>query len=452
MEGLEGIIVAGLAPHPPIIVPEVGQAQLKKVEATCNAMREWAGRIKELDPDVVFVMSPHAPASYEEIPVFTVERFYGDLFAFGASVSWEVQGDLELARAIVDRAEERGIPVRALVRSTARGSRGELDHGMMVPLYYLRKAGLEVPIVGSGMGILPLGELAEFGKVVAEAARKLKRRLAFVASGDLSHRLTPGAPAGYDPSGKEFDRFVVDSLAKGDLDSLLSTDLHLAERAGECGLRPIAAMCGALWDRPFSPRLMSYEGPFGVGYAVFLALPSGDGAGSATGASPAVRLARETLETYVRTGKVIEPPADLGEELRAPAGTFVSLKKRGMLRGCIGTIRPSMETAAKEIISNAIKAGTADPRFPPVSPEELDELEYSVDILKPPEPVSSLDQLDPKRYGVIVRKGGRTGLLLPDIEGVDTVAEQIEIACRKAGIIPGEKGIELYRFEVVRYH
>lgn len=452
MEGAKGIVIAGLAPHPPIIIPEVGQAELGKVEKTCESMREWARQIKAADPDSLFIMSPHAPASFDGIPVFTVEKFYGDLFAFGASVSFEVEADLELSTAIVNRSRERGIPVRSLTRSARAGSVGELDHGMMVPLYYLREAGLRVPMVGAGIGILPLEVFYRFGRMIEEVARELKRRLAFVASGDLSHRLIPGAPAGYDPRGKEFDRFIVDSLSSGDPGCVLSTDLDLAERAGECGLRPIAAMCGVLSGLAFSPKLMSYEGPFGVGYAVFLALPAHAGSDGGESPSPAVRLARETLETYVRTGKVIDPPADVSEELKAPAGTFVSLKKKGMLRGCIGTIRPTKTSAAEEIIANAISAGTADPRFPPVSEEELDEIVYSVDILKDPEPVRSLDELDPKKYGVIVRKGNRTGLLLPDLEGVDTVQEQIEIACRKAGINQNEGGIELYRFEVVRYH
>jgi len=165
-----------------------------------------------------------------------------------------------------------------------------------------------------------------------------------------------------------------------------------------------------------------------------------------------VRLARETIENYVRFGKVISPPDDLPQELKEnQAGVFVSLKKFGNLRGCIGTFIPSQKNIALEIIHNAINAAVDDPRFPPVSVPELKDLTISVDILSSPEEVSSPVQLDPRKYGVIVSSGYKKGLLLPDLEGVDTVEQQIDIAKRKAGIYPGEK-VKLYRFEVKRFY
>jgi AmmeMemoRadiSam system protein A len=134
------------------------------------------------------------------------------------------------------------------------------------------------------------------------------------------------------------------------------------------------------------------------------------------------------------------------------AGTFVSIHKHGMLRGCIGTIEPTQANVAQEVIQNAISSATRDPRFPPIGPEELADLDIKVDVLGESEPVDGLEELDPKRYGVIVQsaRDWRKGLLLPDLEGVDTVEYQVDIARRKAGIRPGEP-IKLYRFEVVRY-
>lgn len=168
--------------------------------------------------------------------------------------------------------------------------------------------------------------------------------------------------------------------------------------------------------------------------------------------SPHVKLAKKAVETYVRENRVIDVPPDVPEELKnTRAGVFVSLKKNGALRGCIGTIEPVQDNLAEEIIANAISAAVRDPRFLPVEEDELDELTYSVDVLKPAEPVHDIRELDPKRYGVIVECGSRRGLLLPDLEGVDTVEEQIDIARRKAFIGPHEP-IRLYRFEVVRYH
>jgi hypothetical protein len=165
---------------------------------------------------------------------------------------------------------------------------------------------------------------------------------------------------------------------------------------------------------------------------------------------PLVQLAKETVETYVKKGKVPSPPKELALEMKEKAGVFVSLHKLGGLRGCIGTFEPAAPNVAEEIINNAISAATRDPRFLPVVPEELAQLNYSVDVLTAPEPVKDESQLDPKKYGVIVEYGFRRGLLLPDLAGVDTVDHQIDICRQKAGIAPDEP-IKLYRFKVNRY-
>ena len=166
---------------------------------------------------------------------------------------------------------------------------------------------------------------------------------------------------------------------------------------------------------------------------------------------PYVALAKAALEAYVKERKIITPPKNLPREmLEERAGVFVSIKKNGDLRGCIGTICSTTGNIAEEIIRNAISAGTGDPRFFPVREDELEELDYSVDVLKEPEPVNSIKELDAKKYGVIVSSKGRRGLLLPDIEGVDTPEEQISIALRKAGIMPNEK-YTIERFEVIRH-
>ena len=165
---------------------------------------------------------------------------------------------------------------------------------------------------------------------------------------------------------------------------------------------------------------------------------------------PLFQLARQAMEAHVRQGAVIEPPADLTPEMAGQAGTFVSLHKGGALRGCIGTFQPTQPNVALEVIQNAISAATRDPRFDPVGPDELDDLDIAVDVLSPPEPVDSVADLDPARYGVIVACGRRRGLLLPDLEGVDTAQQQVDIARRKAWIKPHEP-VQLYRFEVVRY-
>lgn len=164
---------------------------------------------------------------------------------------------------------------------------------------------------------------------------------------------------------------------------------------------------------------------------------------------PLVKLAKETVESYIREGKTPQPK-ELTPEMKERAGVFVSIHKHGELRGCIGTFEPTKDNVAEEIIANAISSATRDPRFPPMAASELSDLEYSVDVLTKPEPVENASQLDPRKYGVIVESGVRRGLLLPDLEGVATVERQIEVCRLKAGILADEP-VKLYRFQVERF-
>jgi AmmeMemoRadiSam system protein A len=275
------------------------------------------------------------------------------------------------------------------------------------------------------------------------------RRVAFIASGDLSHRLKPQAPAGYNPNAHVFDEQVVDALRANDPAKIIDIDFNLRRLAGECGYRSMLVAIGASSELPLSCEVLSYEAPFGVGYLV--AQITNQTAGITKEISlPA--LAREAVETFVRSGQILSPPPSTGEFLSSRAPCFVSLKTRnGELRGCIGTIEPSRDTLAQEIVANAISAATNDPRFEPVRPEELTNLRYSVDVLFPPEETVMSD-LDPSVFGVIVEdeSGTRRGLLLPDIPGIDNAEQQVEIAARKAGIRRDER-VRLYRFKVERY-
>jgi AmmeMemoRadiSam system protein A len=303
---------------------------------------------------------------------------------------------------------------------------------------------------------------------VQQAVEESDKNVVIIASGDLSHKLTPDSPNGYTPLGKEFDEKLLDLLSKSDVEGIVRMDKRFIEEAAECGMRSIIAMLGALDGYEFSANVLSHEGPFGVGYGV-VAVEAGNRSKGRElldsikakhfadmkrirdGEDPYVALARQTVETYIRQGKVIKPGKDLPDEMfTKKAGVFVSIHKNGELRGCIGTISPVYENVASEIIHNAISASTRDPRFEPIEENELDVLEYSVDVLNPAEPVDSIEELDPKRYGVIVRRGYRSGLLLPDLEGVDTPQQQLSIALQKAGIRPDEP-YTIERFTVERH-
>ena len=258
-------------------------------------------------------------------------------------------------------------------------------------------------------------------------------------------------------------------MAEGDFLQFLTTDPAFCDRAAECGLRSFQIMAGALDGLDVEAKLLSYEGVTGVGYGVATFAVTGPNknrhfgeqcaelertrlAEKKASEDPWVRLARLSLETFVKTGERLEHlPSGLPTEMTGQtAGAFVSLHAHGQLRGCIGTTGPTTENVAWEIVQNAVSACSRDPRFPLVTVSELDSLEYSVDVLGQPEPIPSPAELDVKKYGVIVSCGGRRGLLLPDLEGVDTVFDQIAIAKQKAGIAPDEDA-QLERFEVVRH-
>lgn len=454
-----------LTPHPPILLPEVGRGREREISATGEAMRAAAGEVARWKPDVLIVSSPHTILYGDYFHIAPGSGAWGDMSAFGApQVRIEAQYDAPLRDEIVRLSQAAGLEAGTL------GQRDPaLDHGILIPLYFLRKAGVNCPIVRMGLsGFSPLAHY-RLGQCVAEAVEALGRRAVFVASGDLSHKLKADGPYGFAEEGPIFDEAVTRAMDAGDFLRFLTMDPALCERAAECGLRSFQIMAGVLDGLAVAPRLLSHEGTFGVGYAVALFPVTGRDetrrfAGPCAQArrdrlrerrsreDPWVRLARLALETYVRTGRPLERlPDGLPRELtHRAAGAFVSLHKDGRLRGCIGTIVPTRENVAWEIVQNAVSACARDPRFPAVRPDELDELEYSVDVLGAPEPVDSPAQLDPKAYGVIVSAGQRRGLLLPDLDGVDTVEQQLDIARQKGGIRPGEP-YKMERFKVVRH-
>ena len=352
------------------------------------------------------------------------------------------------------------------------GTAGEkdrrLDHGTMVPLYFVNRYWTGYRLVRIGLSGLPLTEHYRLGQYIQSTADALERKTVLIGSGDLSHRLKADGPYGYQKEGPEYDRRIMDVMERGAFGELLEFSEDFCEKAAECGHRSFVIMAGALDGQKIKSERLSYEGPFGVGYGICTYEVCGPDAGrrflkayqerslarlhrQREQEDAFVRLARETIEQYVRSKEVLRCPGTLPEEMRKRrAGVFVSLKKDGRLRGCIGTIQAVQASLAEEIIYNAVSACSKDPRFEPVSQEELEHLTIHVDVLGDTERIDSPEELDVKRYGVIVTSGYRRGLLLPNLEGVDTVEEQIAIARQKAGI-GGTEEVELERFEVVRH-
>ncbi|MCL0080687.1 AmmeMemoRadiSam system protein A [Peptococcaceae bacterium] len=464
------VVFCGVAPHPPIVVPEVGRREAEKVSATAQALLQLGQRVKKSQAEILVIISPHSPLFNDAIAVNSTGRLTGDLGNFGApGVSFDCAGAPVLAGEIVTECKKLDLMAVALDQRIAGdfNTNLALDHGVTVPLYFLRQAEVDLPLVVVSMAPFSLEKLYRFGVAVHQAAQTVQQQVALIASGDLSHCLTPGAPGGYQPAAAAFDQKVVQLVAAADAQGLMEIDAQTIAQAGECGLRPVVMMLGALDGRRVEAEVLSYQAPFGVGYLVATLKPGVADAGRSILGHLAkqqlaavasrrqqesflVQLARQTLESYVLGQPAETAPEQVPAEFNRPAATFVSIKKNGQLRGCIGSVLPQRQNIKEEVIHNAISAGIHDPRFHPVRPEELADLDYSVDVLSDPEPVAGIAELDPKKYGVIVKSGGRKGLLLPNLEGINTVQEQVRIAREKASITPDEE-ISLERFEVIRY-
>jgi AmmeMemoRadiSam system protein A/AmmeMemoRadiSam system protein B len=458
IETSSAIVFSGIAPHPPIMVPEVGGPSIVQAQRSIDAMVELTDRIIRSGAETVVLISPHAPLDARAFVAYHDRKLQGDFANFRApDTHIEFPLDEELLAAIGKEASEDDYEVLSLADY-------ELDHGTAVPLYFLDRNGWRGRVVALGYSFLSDDDHLKFGNCIRKAVEKLGRPVAFIASGDLSHRLKPGAPAGYNPGAYRFDKEVVDALNDNSPNRILEIDHDVRRTAGECGYRSMLVALGAINELSPACEVLSYEAPFGVGYLVAQLTNSKaaeqnavqssteDASENFDSNSDLPALARLAVETFVLTGKQIKPPEKPSSPLSARAGCFVSIKAfDGDLRGCIGTIEPIKQNLAQELIANAISAATRDPRFDPVAAGELKDLRYSVDILGASEP-TSFEDLDPKIYGVIVEdeSGQRRGLLLPDILGVTTARQQVDIAARKAGIDPGET-LKLSRFRVNRY-
>ncbi len=591
------LLSAYIVPHPPLAVPEVGKGQEKQIPETMKAYREIADEIARQAPDTIILVSPH-------------NRFCREFFYISDGSSWassfrdfrvyepiiRMNYDEDMIRDITRAAKRAGIPAGNFGETLLPSRQG--DHGSLVPLYFLAKAApsnsttptasapaaeqaqpadnsdnntdsqpaatldLAPEIVRLSITSFSHEKHWDFGRVIGRYLEKSPKRVIFIASGDLSHRLKEDGPYGLSAEAPAFEKRLVEALDQGDFQHVVSLSSDLCEEVGECGIRGFCILGGVLDGTSYTSQVLSHEDTFGVGYAVARYWPkppatslhadstsepdsrdlytvcedkpnrsstkfsetepadqaaansevdssAGDTAANKQAANsqaadsqggkeggkrdardardardtrgardardargaeerqgilgnPYTDLARRAVEVRVKTGRQLELSGVIRHALpqamtKHQAACFVSIHYRkkageeeGALRGCIGTIRAMGAALADEIVQNAMSAALEDPRFPPITAKELPELVYSVDVLGSPEDVATPDELDVKRFGVIVSSGYRRGLLLPDLVGVDTVEQQIAIAKRKAGI-PQDEPCRLQRFTVTRY-
>ena len=459
------IIASFMVPHPPMIVPEVGRGSEKQVAKTIASYEKVAEQIAALKPDTIIISSPHSVMYSDYFHVSPGSGAKGSFADFGApQVKFDVEYDQELVNLLAERTEASHFPAGFLGEK-----RPELDHGTMVPLWFITKKYKDFKLVRTGLSGYDLLKHYEFGMMIKDTVEELGRKVVYVASGDLSHKLQDYGPYGFAEEGPEYDKRIMDVCSAARFGELFDFDETFCEKAAECGHKSFVIMAGAFDGQAIEATQYSHEDVTGVGYGICSFIPKGPDAGrhfleqrlkqvqedlntKRQKSDAYVKLARASAEYFVTNGDVMPLPDWVPEELlNKEAGAFVSIHKFGGLRGCIGTIAATQKNLALEIIHNAVSAVSRDPRFDPVTEDELKYLDINVDVLGDAEPIKSPSELDVKKYGVIVQSGHKRGLLLPDLDGVDTVEQQIDIARRKGGIAPGDE-IELFRFEVVRHY
>jgi aromatic ring-opening dioxygenase LigB subunit len=265
------IVFSGVTPHPPILVPEIGREEIEKCLKSRNGLQIFSQKLRDAHPEVLVLITPHGPVFQDAVSVYTSLQYSGNFKQFGASsVKLAAKGYPSLGMRILEEAASKSISAAELNETTYKKWEVPpyLDHASMVPLYYFREAGLDLPMVLISIGFLPYPTLFEFGVCVQKAVEKEGKRAAVIASGDLSHRLIPAAPYGYEPLGKEFDKKILELLEVHDAAGILKMDPLFIEKIGECGFRPILIMLGATQGLNLQKEVVSYEGPFGVGYGV----------------------------------------------------------------------------------------------------------------------------------------------------------------------------------------
>lgn len=445
------IVFAGLMPHAPILVPGVGGESLYQARATATAMSTVAGHVLATEPDTVVVISPHSPRQPGAFGLWATPRVRGSLSRFGSPEdAVDLPLDQDFASRLEIEGDRRGVRIWRI-------SRGALDHGALVPLCYLTAEGWHGRTVVVGLNFPHEGGLEELGQAIAATAKHLQRRTAIIASGDMSHRLTCTAPSGYDPEAHRFDETFIGLLRDAAVRKLGQIDPALQERAAEDVVDATAVAVAASEYRTAGHEVLSYEGPFGVGYGVAILFETPNfraaGAPGEGGSGEVVSLlsdlpgiARRAVEAKLQ-GQPEKPSFSVQGEVAGRHAVFVTVRTNdGKLRGCRGVTTPGAENLVWETWYSAVAAAFFDSRFPSVTADELPRLRFTVTVLGDLEPAVSLGELDPAVYGVLVHADdGRKGVLLPGIAGIDTVPDQLAVARHKAGIADDE-AVRIDRF------
>lgn len=431
------ILSAYVVPHPPIILPEIGKGEEQKIAKTIHAYHTIAKDIAEKQPETIVIISPHAPSYLDYIHIASGESATGSFAKFHHP---EIRMNATYDQGFISK-----LCYYTRKNHIDAGTRGEqthtLDHGVMIPLYFINQYYHDYNIVHISVSGLSANTHDEFGQCIAAAADELDRDIVIIASGDLSHKLSKDTPYGFAKEGIAFDKQAMQALQENNLEAFHTMDKGMVKKAAQCGLPAFQMLCGALRECSFISDFLSYEHPFGIGYAICAFSPTEE--------DPFLALARLALTTFLEEQRFLKLEK-IPTEMKQRAGVFVSYYKGNNLRGCLGSIHPYKTNLADEIIRNAIQAGTKDPRFPPITVKELRQLHIRIDILSALEPVFFIDELDPKEYGLLVTSGEKQAILLPNLKGIDTPEQQLTMALQKAHIHPNDY-YTMERFQVTRH-
>lgn len=478
-------------PHPPIVMEEFSDPERKKAGCTIEGMTSLAKIVAKVRPETIIYITPHGNSFSNGTCIIGDSTLEGNLSSFGrADIHYKKNINQTLSDLIYDALEAHDFVCVNMTQELAKsyGINVKLDHGVIVPMSFIDKYYDTYRIVHITPGHTPLEENYYIGKLIKDVVDQYThqdpRKVMVVISGDMSHALSDSGPYAYNPCGPQFDQLMRNAFMQRSPIELIKLKSSFVEDAAQCGLRSYLMGFGYMDGLDLTSKVVSYEGPFGVGYLcgylasdmVVATHSIMDNKGHYTTKSyiptienmldqryderlakedDYIRLARSTIEYYVKTHKKPEFDAHCysSEFIQAAQsiqrGAFVSIHNKGQLRGCIGTIEANCDNLIDEITYNAISACSADPRFHGIEEEELKDIDIKVDVLYPIEAIQDECDLDVKRYGVVVEQGYKRGLLLPNLEGINTVSEQISIAKQKAGIVSGK--INLFRFEVERH-
>ena len=455
------LIAAFMVPHPVLAIPEIGKGKESQLATTVSSFEFVGRKIASLAPDVILWVSPHAESYADCFQLADGEVGVGSFSEFGApNVTFRMLYDKELTRSIAYESKVLGVPV-----SSDNSFENSIDRGTMVPLYFINHEYRDFLSVRMGVSGLSLAAHYRFGQAIGAACAKSNKKIVLIASGDLSHCQSHESPNGYRPEGARYDEQMMRLMGKANFGELLSFNRFWLNEAAQCGHRAFTILAGALDRHEVEAVRLSHEAPFGVGYDFCLyTVGSFDASRSFLDlyetremllakekrekSDVYVRLARQAIETYVSTQRVMKLSSSFPENLLTrQAGVFVTIQEEGELRGCLGSLKPKTKCVGDEIIRNAIAAATKDQRFEPLKTSDFDNIVLTVDVIQNVIPILSITDLDPAHYGVIVEWVGKHASLLPGLPGVDTPEKQVEIAKRKAGI-PASEDPELFRFEV----